>query len=151
MKNQKSQNGITLVALVVTIVVLLILAGITIMYVLSNNGIFSRARESQISTAVGHVSDQVSMVVLDMQTALYTRTAAASGGTTVYNPTTDTIKAKYTAAMTAAGITGAAVDNVTINDSANSVKITSTLTYDNVKVSVNVDTATSTFSVTAAQ
>lgn len=151
MKNQKSQNGITLVALVVTIVVLLILAGITIMYVLSDNGIFSRARESQISTAVGHVSDQVSMVVLDMQTALYTRTAAASGGTTVYNPTTNTIKAKYTAAMTAAGITGAAVENVTINDSANSVKITSTLTYDNVKVSVNVDTATSTFSVTAAE
>lgn len=151
MKNQKSQNGITLVALVVTIVVLLILAGITIMYVLSNNGIFSRARESQISTAVGHVSDQVSMVVLDMQTALYTRTAAASGGTTVYNPTTETIAAKYTAAMTAAGITGANVSDVTITDTTKNIAISSTLTYDNVEVTVSVNTATSTFSVTAAE
>ena len=43
-------TGITLVALVVTIVVLLILAGITINYVFSDNGIFARAQEASFKT-----------------------------------------------------------------------------------------------------
>ena len=47
MKIQKGKNGITLIALVVTIVVLLILAGVTITYALSNNGIFERAKEAR--------------------------------------------------------------------------------------------------------
>lgn len=37
---QETTTGITLIALVVTIVVLLILAGITIMYVMGDNGVF---------------------------------------------------------------------------------------------------------------
>ena len=43
----KSKSGITLVALVVTIVVLLILAGVSLSLVLDNNGIISRAGEAQ--------------------------------------------------------------------------------------------------------
>ncbi len=46
-KEQKKESGITLVALVVTIVVLLILAGITISYVFSDNSIFDRANEAK--------------------------------------------------------------------------------------------------------
>ncbi len=45
-----STNGITLVALVVTIVVLLILAGITIVYVFVDNGIFKLAQEAKNRT-----------------------------------------------------------------------------------------------------
>ena len=41
----KNQKGITLIALVVTIVVLLILAGITITYVMSEGGIFNTAKK----------------------------------------------------------------------------------------------------------
>ena len=41
------QSGITLVALVVTVVVLLILAGISIRLVLDNNGIINRAGEGK--------------------------------------------------------------------------------------------------------
>ena len=40
MKN-KQEKGITLIALVVTIVVLLILAGVSIRLVLTNNGVIS--------------------------------------------------------------------------------------------------------------
>ncbi len=52
MKNQfmKRQSGITLVALVVTIVVLLILAGITIMYTMGDNSIFKKAQEAKNKT-----------------------------------------------------------------------------------------------------
>ncbi len=45
--NMKNNKGITLVALVVTIVVLLILAGVSINLVLGNNGIIVKAREAQ--------------------------------------------------------------------------------------------------------
>ena len=56
----KSERGITLVALVVTIVVLLILAGVTITYALSDNGIFKRAQESAMVSEQATVRDAVS-------------------------------------------------------------------------------------------
>ena len=43
----KQEKGITLIALVVTIVVLLILAGVSISLVLNNNGVISRAKEAK--------------------------------------------------------------------------------------------------------
>lgn len=46
----KEQKGITLVALVITIIVLLILAGVTIAMVLGDNGIINRANEAKTKT-----------------------------------------------------------------------------------------------------
>ena len=43
----KNRNGITLIALIVTIVVLLILAGVTISAVFSDNGIIKKAQEAK--------------------------------------------------------------------------------------------------------
>ena len=43
----KQEKGITLIALVVTIVVLLILAGVSISLVLNNNGVISKAKEAK--------------------------------------------------------------------------------------------------------
>ncbi len=40
----KQEEGITLIALVVTIVVLLILAGVSISLVLNNNGVISKSK-----------------------------------------------------------------------------------------------------------
>jgi len=42
----KGQKGITLVALVITIIVLLILAGVTISLTLGNEGIFTTAQKA---------------------------------------------------------------------------------------------------------
>ena len=50
MNKVKSTKGITLVALVVTVVVLLILAGITITYVLGDNSIFKLAQDAKNKT-----------------------------------------------------------------------------------------------------
>lgn len=47
----KKENGITLVALVVTIVVLLILAGISISLVLGDNGLITKAHEAKNAQA----------------------------------------------------------------------------------------------------
>ena len=46
---KKIENGITLVALIITIIILLILAGITIS-ALTNTGLFTRAKESKTKT-----------------------------------------------------------------------------------------------------
>ena len=45
----KKQKGITLVALVITMVVLLILAGVSINLVLGDNGIIKRAQKARDS------------------------------------------------------------------------------------------------------
>ena len=49
--DMKKNKGITLVALVVTIVVLLILAGVSINLVLGNNGIIAKAKDAQRESA----------------------------------------------------------------------------------------------------
>ncbi len=46
MKKDAKENGITLVALVVTIIVLLILAGVSLSLVLGDNGIITRAQDA---------------------------------------------------------------------------------------------------------
>lgn len=60
----KQQKGITLIALVITIVVLIILAGVAISLTLSDNGIFNRAKQGRdmYSNAAGKESDQINKV-----------------------------------------------------------------------------------------
>ena len=50
MKSTKEQKGITLIALVVTIIVLLILAGIAILMVSGNNGLLQKAADAKVKT-----------------------------------------------------------------------------------------------------
>ena len=45
--NKRTQKGITLIALVVTIVVLLILAGVSLNAIFSENGLINRAKDAQ--------------------------------------------------------------------------------------------------------
>ena len=56
-KNYLKQNGITLIALIVTIVILLILAGVTLSAVFSDNGIIKMARDAQTKTDQGVQKD----------------------------------------------------------------------------------------------
>ena len=60
--NNKSKNkqekGITLIALVVTIVVLLILAGVSISLVLNNNGVISKAKDAKNQYAEAQTNDE---------------------------------------------------------------------------------------------
>ena len=71
---RKRQNGITLIALVVTIVVLLILAGVTISAVFSENGIVKKAQEAANRTqeAVANEQDSLNKLYNDLEAALNT-------------------------------------------------------------------------------
>ena len=68
----KKNKGITLVALVVTIVVLLILAGVSINLVLGNNGIIAKAKDAETKSAEASQNDLKEMngLVSEMEGAL---------------------------------------------------------------------------------
>ncbi len=54
----RKNNGITLIALVITIIVLLILAGVTIATLTGENGILTRAQDAQIETRGAAVEEE---------------------------------------------------------------------------------------------
>ncbi|MFR3182099.1 MAG: leucine-rich repeat domain-containing protein [Clostridia bacterium] len=61
-KVNERQKGITLIALVITIIVLLILAGVSIAMLTGDNGILNQANDSKIETAVGTVKEQLKLL-----------------------------------------------------------------------------------------
>lgn len=61
----KTKKGITLVALVVTIVILLILAGVSVNLVLGNDGLIGRAKEAREKTAQGQENTQKEMDTIE--------------------------------------------------------------------------------------
>ena len=79
---KKNQRGITLVALVVTIVVLLILAGVSINLVLGNNGIIAKAKEAQRKSAEASQNDLIGMNELAQQLEEQINGSTGNGGKT---------------------------------------------------------------------
>ena len=65
MNKLKSKKGITLVALVVTIVVLLILAGVRINAVLGDNGIIKKANQAASVTKEAEVKEAINRTILE--------------------------------------------------------------------------------------
>ncbi len=61
MKKILNEKGITLIALVVTIVILLILAGISISLLSGENGIISQANKSKVQTEIGNEKEIVNL------------------------------------------------------------------------------------------
>ena len=79
MKN--NQKGITLVALVITIIVLLILAGVTIAALSGENGILNRGSQSKIQTNIANAKDLVNLGVQECITEYYNEKYVASPAT----------------------------------------------------------------------
>lgn len=67
----KNQKGITLIALVITIIVLLILAGVAIAMLSGNNGILTKASSSAKETAVSSAKEQIGVVINGAITEYY--------------------------------------------------------------------------------
>ena len=58
MKNFKHEKGITLIALVITIIVLLILAGVSISTLMGENGILTNAEQSKDKTEYSEIKER---------------------------------------------------------------------------------------------
>ena len=85
MKNLKDQKGITLVALVITIIVLLILAGISLQLVVGDSGILSRATKAADSQRLGGIKDEVELEIANLATQYYQEKYVNPSGTSISN------------------------------------------------------------------
>lgn len=63
----KKQKGITLISLVVTIIILIILGGVSINLLLGNSGIISKAKEAEKQYKIANLKEQISFYILDLQ------------------------------------------------------------------------------------
>ena len=71
MKKYENKNlGITLVALVITIVILLILAGISIS-TLTNTGIFQKAKDAKENNRIASIEEQINLWLLNNEMDSY--------------------------------------------------------------------------------
>ena len=68
MKNRKSNNGITLIALVITIIVLLILAAVSIAMLTGENGILSKASTAKEKHLIAQYEEELNLCIMEMQT-----------------------------------------------------------------------------------
>ena len=117
LKKVKGQSGITLVALVVTIVVLLILAGITIALVFAQNGVVGKAQEAAADSNKGTIADNI-------QGYIVSRQMDAIQGKTVGDVTAD-----MTTKLGAAGITVEASSNTISIGADTAVTISGPITF----------------------
>ena len=58
---KRKNSGVTLIALIITIIVLLILAGVTIASVVGDNGILNQATNASEKTRIEQVQEQVDL------------------------------------------------------------------------------------------
>lgn len=79
LKPKNSTSGITLIALVITIIVLLILAGVTIAMLSGENGILSRATETRAYNDYFSADEQVKLAYMAVKTEIMAN--KASNGT----------------------------------------------------------------------
>ena len=91
----EKQNGITLVALIVTIVVLLILAGITIMYTMGDNSIFKKAQEAKDKTNQAIKNEQEYMNSIDNMLNEYLNGTINGGISTPTDVSIENIKSDW--------------------------------------------------------
>ena len=68
----KEEKGITLIALVITIIVLLILAGVAIAMLSGENGILKKAAEAKTETEKGQEKEETALATAEFTTYFLT-------------------------------------------------------------------------------
>lgn len=61
------QNGITLIALVITIVILIILSGVAINMTIGEKGIFTRAKQAKEQYELATIKEEIDLAILEIQ------------------------------------------------------------------------------------
>lgn len=76
----KNQKGITLIALVITIIVLLILAGVSIAMLTGENGILTKATGANETSTAGEVDEAIKLAIDEILANKYDPTYTAPTG-----------------------------------------------------------------------
>ena len=123
----KNNKGITLIALVITIIVLLILAGVSIAMLTGNNGILTQATNATSKTQVGAAEEAIKLAVANI---IAEQEGTPSGGytKTLFDESIKKINTDYTF-ETSGGTTGTDI-TVTVKTKDTSPKTIGTWTVD---------------------
>lgn len=79
----KQEKGITLVSLVITIIVMLILAGVSLSMVMGEGSVLNQARDAVDTTELSSVKDEIGMALGSAQTNYYAKYASTTGRITM--------------------------------------------------------------------
>ena len=126
----KNNKGITLIALVITIIVLLILAGVSIAMLTGNNGILTQASTAQKNTDKQNAIEKINVALQ----AIKTQVVAEKTANTAYQPTAE---ANLTA-LKAANVTGISTTDTAAGYNVTSAGSKITITYTNTSTGTNV-------------
>ena len=134
----KNNKGITLIALVITIIVLLILAGVSIAMLTGDNGILTKATESTKATDLAEVLERINMELDAQMTNAMAGDAFDSRTDIEGNIGITSLPDGYTVTVTVSDDTSYDTDNtVTISITAKPDGVT--LTEDEGKVAIGTD------------
>ena len=126
-----NQKGITLVALVITIIVLLILAGITIAALSGENGILVRARESKYASDISSAKELVILgineCITDYYADKYVSNTSSVGEKTIQEYIIENIQSTQASSVIASASDSTITTNVT---DAKGATLTATIDTD---------------------
>lgn len=86
----KQAKGITLVSLVITIIVMLILAGVSLSMVMGENSVLDQATQAVDETERGTVKDEISIGVGAVQTKYFAQYSSTTGRRSMFDLLTST-------------------------------------------------------------
>ena len=78
-KRIKEEKGITLIALVISIIVMIILSGISLNATIGENGIINRARESKLKQEEAEVEGEILSGIASLDIEYYQKATSDTG------------------------------------------------------------------------
>ena len=134
----REQKGITLIALVITIIVLLILAGVSIAMLTGENGILTKATQSTQETAKGEAVEAVKLAVSTVKADMLDSTKNTADKT-YSSLTMDNIKAAILVSYpnSAAKVEGTNIKFTASNNKVVTVPVSITGTGNTATASIN--------------
>ena len=134
----REQKGITLIALVITIIVLLILAGVSIAMLTGENGILTKATQSTKETAKGEAVEAVKLAVSTVKADMLDSTKNTADKT-YSSLTMDNIKAAILVSYpnSAATVEGTNIKFTASNNKVVTVPVSITGTGNTATASIN--------------
>ena len=130
----KNNKGVTLVALVITIIVLLILAGVALAMLTGDSGILTNADEAKKQTAISNAKSSIEMAYMDIKTEVYALEAKKTTAQAVDFDAEDMgdIAEKYITTANDVTITEG-TNAITIAYTDENINLEATITYDSTK------------------
>ena len=128
----KKNSGITLIALVITIIVLLILAGVALAMISGNGGILGKASSAKIENQIGEIKDNIAMDVTTALTDFYEDAYVTATAETQNQDVDEYIQAKLTKTYSITSV--ATVSAFTYDSTAKTITFTITPTDKTVQV-----------------